>query len=131
MFNRLIERFESNKYANYDVLIRSDDLATVFIAVLALTSNEGNARHASSMISFTGLEKIDHLLNKTKNRVLEASNLLLEYGLSLNDATVQCLPIATQFVAILPHLIDSARLICIDPSLEEYLEDEILSELVV
>ena len=31
MFSRVIERLESKDYENFDVLIRSDDLATVFI----------------------------------------------------------------------------------------------------
>ena len=31
MFARVIERLESKDYENFDVLIRSDDLATVFI----------------------------------------------------------------------------------------------------
>ena len=83
------------------------------------------------MISFSGLQKLDELLNNTKGRVLETSSMLLEYGLSLNDATVECLPIATKFIAVTPHLIDSARLFCTDPELEALLEDEILSELIV
>ena len=57
--------------------------------------------------------------------------MLLEYGLSLNDATVECLPIATKFIAITPHAIDSARAFCTDPDLEALLEDDILSELLV
>ena len=63
--------------------------------------------------------------------MLETANMLLEYGLSLNDATVECLPIATKFIAITPHAIDSARAFCTDPDLEALLEDDILSELLV
>ena len=39
MFKNLIERFESKNYDNFDVLIRSEDLARVFIELLALTAN--------------------------------------------------------------------------------------------
>ncbi len=63
MFSSMIERYESSKYSNFDVLIRSDDLVNVFIQILALTANQGNARHAGSIISFCNHEKIDQLLN--------------------------------------------------------------------
>ena len=39
MFCRLIERFESKQYSNFDVIIRSDDLAQVYIQILSLTAN--------------------------------------------------------------------------------------------
>ena len=39
MFSRLIERFESRNYDNFDVLIRSDDLASVLLALIALHAN--------------------------------------------------------------------------------------------
>ena len=39
MFKRIIERFESSNYKNFNVIIRSDDLATVMTNLLALTVN--------------------------------------------------------------------------------------------
>ena len=63
MFCRLVERLESKEYRNFDVLIRSDDLASMLIAGMALTANQGNARHAESLISFSGYQKLDQLLN--------------------------------------------------------------------
>ena len=39
MYSRIIERFESRSYDNFDVLIRSDDLASVFVYLIALTAN--------------------------------------------------------------------------------------------
>ena len=45
MYGRIIERFESRSYDNFDVLIRSDDLASVFVYIIALTANQNNASH--------------------------------------------------------------------------------------
>ena len=45
MYTRIIERFESRSYDNFDVLIRSDDLASVFVYLIALTANQNNASH--------------------------------------------------------------------------------------
>ena len=45
MYSRVIERFESRSYDNFDVLIRSDDLASVFVYLIALTANQNNASH--------------------------------------------------------------------------------------
>ena len=39
MFSRMIEVFESRNYDNFDVLIRSEDLASVLVAIIALTAN--------------------------------------------------------------------------------------------
>lgn len=59
MFERLIEKFESRNYDHFDVLIRSDDLASVLVALVALNANQNNATHMNSIISFSGLQKLD------------------------------------------------------------------------
>ena len=59
MFANLIGVFESRKYANFDALIRSEDLASVLLAIIALTENKASAQHHNSIISFSGLEKVD------------------------------------------------------------------------
>ena len=45
MYARIIERFESRQYDNFDILIRSDDLASVFVYIIALTANQNSAKH--------------------------------------------------------------------------------------
>ena len=45
MFARLIEKFESRNYSNFDVFIRSEALSSVFVALIALTANQNSARH--------------------------------------------------------------------------------------
>jgi len=59
MFYRIIERFESRNYDHFDALIRSEDLASVCIALLALTANQASPLHQASLISFSGLQKLD------------------------------------------------------------------------
>jgi len=59
MFTRMVEMFESRKYANFDVLIRSEDLASVLLALIALTANKPSVQHQNSIISFSGLHKLD------------------------------------------------------------------------
>ena len=54
MFKAVIERFESKNYAHFIVMIRSEDLARVFVEILALTANQGSARYQHSLISFSG-----------------------------------------------------------------------------
>jgi len=86
MFTRLIERFESKQYENFDVMIRSEDLASVQLALIALTANKNSAHHYASIISFSGLQKLDQMLNQIKNKVLESVNMLLEYALQMNES---------------------------------------------
>ena len=45
MFTRLIERFESRNYDHFDIMIRSEDLSSVLISLLALTANQSSARY--------------------------------------------------------------------------------------
>lgn len=131
MFKALIERFESKNYAHFNVLMRSEDLARVFIELLALTANQGSARYHNSLISFSGLQKLDQILNQTKTNVLEAYNMVIEYALQMNENVQMTSPIVTKCIAIAPNLIISARTIATDPDLESYLEDETYSEMVV
>jgi hypothetical protein len=42
MFQKLIEKFESRKYANFEAMVRSEDMASVMIALIALTANQGS-----------------------------------------------------------------------------------------
>lgn len=39
MFQKMIEKFENRSYVNFDVFIRSEDLASVMISLIALTAN--------------------------------------------------------------------------------------------
>jgi len=66
MFARMIGVFESRKFSNFDVLIRSEDLASVLLAIIALTANKASAQHQNSIISFSGLAKLDQQLNLCK-----------------------------------------------------------------
>ena len=66
MFQSLISTFENKKYSNFDVLIRSEDLASVFLQIIALTSNKTSALHQNSVISFSGIAKLDQKLNNVK-----------------------------------------------------------------
>jgi len=131
MFARLIERFESRKYDNFDVLIRSEDLASVLFALIALTANKSNMHHLSSVISFSGLQKLDQILNQTKTKVLESVNMLLEYALQLNENVQVQLPIVNKAISFTPHLIISARSFATYPAMQDLLEDENYSELIV
>ena len=85
MFKAVIERFESKNYCHFAVIIRSEDLARVFVELLALTANQGNARYQHSLISFSGKQNLDQILNQTKTNVLESYNMLLEYALQMSE----------------------------------------------
>ena len=96
-----------------------------------MTANQGSARYHNSLISFSGLQKLDQILNQTKTNVLEAYNMVIEYALQMNENVQMTSPIVTKCIAIAPNLIISARTIATDPDLESYLEDETYSEMVV
>lgn len=57
--------------------------------------------------------------------------MLLEYALQMNESIQAQSPIVNKAIAVAPHLIVSARAITTDPNLEELLDDEVYSELIV
>lgn len=57
--------------------------------------------------------------------------MLLEYALQMNEGVQMQSPIVTKSIAATPHLINSMKILCCDPALEQYLEDDIISEIVV
>ena len=63
MFGRLIERFEKRKFANFNVLLRSEDLSSVMFKLISLTAKQTTTFQDNSLISFSGIQKIDEQLN--------------------------------------------------------------------
>lgn len=131
MFSSLIGNFESRKYQHFDSLIRSEDLAAVLLATIALRDNKASAHHQNSIISFSGFAKLDQLLNICKQRALEGLNMLLDYTLQNNEAVMSASPIVTKMIQTMPHIIHSARAFATDPNLDALLIDEYYSELIV
>lgn len=102
MFQKLIEKFENRSYVNFDVFIRSEDLASVMISLIALTANQGSALHQHSVISFSGLQKLDSILNQTKGKVIESINMLLEYALQIHESQQTQSPIINKMIQCVP-----------------------------
>ena len=70
---------DENSFEFMNVLAKSDTLASVFTALVALNANHNNPHHATSIISFSGLGKLDHILNETKTKVFKSIAFLLKY----------------------------------------------------
>ena len=80
--------------------MRSEDLARVFIELLALTANQASHRYSNSLLSFSGLHKLDQILNQTKIKVLESYNMVIEYALQMSENLQMTSPIVTKCIAI-------------------------------
>lgn len=84
------------------------------------------------MISFSGLGKLDLLLNQTKTKVLKCVSLLLAHifeEMSVEEANMA--PMSSKLVVLLPHLIESLALFATDRNLNSLIQDETNSELIV
>lgn len=74
----LLESFSDDKEVDFlTLLAKSDTLASVFTSLIALNANHNNPNHASSIISFSGLGKLDLILNETKTKVFKSIVVLL------------------------------------------------------
>lgn len=76
----IFEKYQDEKSFSFtNVLAKSDTLASVFTALIALNANHNNVRHVNSVISFSGLGKLDLILNETKTKVLKSMSMLLNF----------------------------------------------------
>ena len=130
----LIEKLQDDKtYQFINVLARSDITATVFTGLIGLHANFNNtAGHAQSIISFSGLGKLDMILNETKTKVLKCISNLTNY--IFDEMTVEeaeMAPLSSKLSLLLPHLIDSLAVFAVDPNMSSLLLNESFSELIV
>jgi hypothetical protein len=129
----IFEKYQDEKSFSFtNVLAKSDTLASVFTALIALNANHNNVRHANSVISFSGLGKLDLILNETKTKVLKSISMLLNFiFMDMSNEEAQMAPMISKLILLLPHLIDSIALFAMEPNLNNLLLQESNSELVV
>jgi hypothetical protein len=129
----LCESYQDEKsYEFSNILAKSDTLASVFTALIALNANHNNPKHANSIISFSGLGKLDLILNETKTKVFSSISKLLSYITDdMSNEEAQMAPLTSKLLVLLPHLIDSAAMFAVDPNLNSMLLEESNSELIV
>lgn len=85
-----------------------------------------------SLISFSGFAKIDSILNQTKMKVFGCLSFMLKYiFVEMMVEETLLAPIACKMVLLLPHLIESGKLFAIDPQLNQMMQDENYSDLMV
>lgn len=70
-------------------------------------------------------------MNLIKNRALESLNMLLDYTLQHTESVQMASPIVNKTLGFTTNLIHSAKCFATDPNLEELLDDEHYSELIV
>ena len=133
MTSSMLEHYqEQNNHGFFNIFVRSEALTAVFTSLIALHANHDNINHQVSIISFSGFQKLDSLLNQTKVKVISCIVILLKYifvDMIVEEANMA--PLTTKLVVLLPHLIESARLFAIDPRLNQMLQNEDYSELMV
>lgn len=85
-----------------------------------------------SLISFSGFAKLDSILNQTKMKVFGCLSFMLKYiFVEMMVEETLLAPIACKMVLLLPHLIESGKLFAIDPQLNQMMQDENYSDLMV
>ena len=119
-----IEKLQDDKTFSFmNVLARSESTATIFTALLALNANVNNtAGHAQSVISFSGLGKLDKILNETKTKVLKCMSSLTDYIYDeMTTEEAEMAPMSTKLLVLLPYLIESLTLFAKDPNMSSLL----------
>ncbi len=107
----ILERWESRKYFGFDRISQSTAYSETLASILVINIPINGVMN--SFISITGLEKLDNLLNKLKERSLVVLNYIFRYLFEVvpNSVTKQSpyLPRAIQFA---PYLSQSLIAVC-------------------
>lgn len=130
----MLEKYRDEKsYTFTTSFARSESTAAVITALIALNANHNNlSGHAQSVISFSGLGKLDLLLNQTKTKVFKCVSLLLSHIFEeMSQEEANNSPMSSKLMVLLPHLIQSLALFATDKNLNELIQDETNSELLV
>lgn len=118
----LLEKYRDEKSFTFlSSFARSESTAAVITALIALNANHNNlSGQARSVISFSGLGKLDLLLNQTKTKVLKCVSLLLSHVFEeLSQEEANNAPMSSKLLVLLPHLIESLALFATDKNLNE------------
>lgn len=107
----ILERWESRKYFGFDRISQSTAYSETLASILVINIPINGVMN--SFISITGLEKLDNLLNKLKERSLIVLNYIFRYLFEVVPNSVKkqspYLPRAIQFA---PYLSQSLIAVC-------------------
>ena len=74
----ILERWESKRYFGYSMMCKSESFANTISRIVTITLQIGGSTNVS-LISLSGLQKLDNLMNKVKVRSLEFLNYIFRY----------------------------------------------------
>lgn len=72
----ILEKWESRKYFGFDKISQNASYSETLASILVISIAKGVP---TNFISLTGLEKLDNLLNKVKERALVILNYIFKY----------------------------------------------------
>jgi len=133
MHSNLLERWESKKYFGFNLLAQSAAYANTLAKILSIFVPLGDqSQEQSHLISLTGLQKLDNLLNKIKYRSLEILNHLFRYLFEKvhNSVKVQS-PFLQRAIQFCPFLIKNLLIITGRADIEVLVLDEAYSDVLV
>lgn len=126
----ILERWESRKYFGFERIGQSAAYSETLASILVI--NVPLKGVMSAFISLTGLEKLDNLLNKVKERSLVILNYIFRYLFekvpNSEKKRSPFLPRALQFA---PYLSQSLIAVCKRPDLLKLIEDETFAEVLI
>lgn len=127
----ILERWESKKYFGYALLSQSREYAQMFARILTITLPIG--QQGISLLSFSGVEKLDNLLNKVKMRGLECLNQVFRYIFEKVPNSVKVVsPFLEKALEFCPFLVHNVLLAAQRPDIEHVLQEhEVFSEALV
>lgn len=128
----ILERWESKKFFGFSQFASNANYSAVFGQIIGIVVNVQAQGGAHTFISLTGMQKLDHLLNKIKIKSLECMNYIFRYIFDMvsNETKLES-PFLSRGLQLCPTLIVSLVDIAQRRNIEELAEDETYSDIIV
>lgn len=120
----ILERWESKKFFGFNHFTQNTHYSAIFTQILGIIV-QATGQNTQSIISLTGMQKLDHLLNRIKVKALECLNYSYKYLFELVPNSVKAeSPFLPRGIQLTPFLVSSLIDIAQRQNIEDLIEDE-------
>lgn len=128
MHCRVLESLESHDFFGYTYFSKSNSYSTIVTQVLGLKINDSG----STMMSLSGIEKLDQQLNLIKTKTFEFIRQILDYSFNkIETEHRSVVPLTHKISGLAPLMIQTAHQFATSPQLDQKLLDDGMSEFII
>lgn len=130
-----MEKWDSKKNFGYQLMTQSGGYANSLAKILSISfpiNGQAQIHSSATLISVTGIAKLDSIINKVKHRAHEYLNYVYRYLFEKVHASVKAQsPFLAKGIQFCPYLINSIMHFSTRPDFDEVTDNDTFSELII